>query len=39
MAESDPRLETLHFQPSGRVPNSRFPVLLYRGAVDGRRGR
>src|SRR5215207_10025320 len=33
MADSGPRLETMQFQPNGRVPNSRFPVLLYRGAV------
>jgi uncharacterized protein YjlB len=33
MAEQGPRLETLNFKPNGRVPNSRFPVLLYRGAV------
>ena len=33
MEESGPRPETLHFKPNGRVPNSRFPVLLYRGAV------
>ncbi|WP_165229170.1 hypothetical protein [Aquisphaera insulae] len=34
MAEGKPRLETLHFGPGGRVPNSRFPVLLYRGGVS-----
>ena len=33
MAVNRPRLETLQFRPNGRVPNSRFPVLLYRGAV------
>ena len=33
MAENGPRPETMHFKPNGRVPNSRFPVLLYRGAV------
>jgi uncharacterized protein YjlB len=33
MAEREHRLETLRFKPNGRVPNSRFPVLLYRGAV------
>ena len=32
MAENGPRPETLRFEPIGRVPNSRFPVLLYRGA-------
>jgi uncharacterized protein YjlB len=38
MAESGPRLETLQFKPNGRVPNSRFPVLLYRGAVTADAG-
>src|SRR3954471_19844145 len=38
MAESGPRLETLRFKPNGRVPNSRFPVLLYRGAVTAAPG-
>jgi uncharacterized protein YjlB len=38
MAESGPRLETMRFQPNGRVPNSRFPVLLYRGAVTSGAG-
>ncbi|QDV39124.1 hypothetical protein [Tautonia plasticadhaerens] len=33
MIAGGPRLETMHFGPEGRVPNSRFPVLLYRGAV------
>src|SRR3954462_13682007 len=33
MAESGLRPETMQFQPNGRVPNSRFPVLLYRGVV------
>jgi uncharacterized protein YjlB len=33
MAENGFRLETMHFKPNGKVPNSRFPVLLYRGAV------
>jgi uncharacterized protein YjlB len=33
MAEHGPRLETMSFKPTGRVPNSRYPVLLYRGAV------
>ncbi len=33
MAEQDHRIETLQFQPSGRVPNSRFPVLIHRAAV------
>ena len=32
----DPRLETFSFKPSGRVPNSRFPVLLHRAAYDPR---
>ena len=38
MAESGPRPETLQFKPNGRVPNSRFPVLLYRGAVTSDAG-
>ncbi len=38
MAESGPRLETLQFKPNGRVPNSRFPVLLYRGVVKAEAG-
>lgn len=33
MAEHDPQPEMLYFKPNGRVPNSRFPVLLYRDAV------
>ena len=33
MAQGGPRLETMHFRPEGRVPNSRFPVLLYPSAV------
>jgi uncharacterized protein YjlB len=33
MAEQGLRPETLRFQPNGRVPNSRFPVLIYRAAV------
>ena len=33
MAEDGYRLETLRFGPNGRVPNSRFPVLVHRGAV------
>ena len=38
MAGQGPRLETLQFKPNGRVPNSRFPVLLYRGAVTAGAG-
>ena len=38
MAETCPRLETLQFKPNGRVPNSRFPVLLHRGAVTADAG-
>ena len=38
MAENGPRLEMLQFKPNGRVPNSRFPVLLYRRAVSPDRG-
>ncbi|QEH34559.1 hypothetical protein OJF2_31000 [Aquisphaera giovannonii] len=34
MAEPGIRPETLQFKPNGRVPNSRFPVLLYRGGVS-----
>lgn len=33
MVEHGPRLETLSFKPNGRVPNSRFPVLIYRAAI------
>ncbi len=38
MAEA-PRLETFVFKPADRVPNSRFPVLLHRGAVQPAAGR
>ncbi len=38
MAETNPRLETLHFKPNGRVPNSRFPVLIHRGVVKADSG-
>src|SRR3954453_6925723 len=38
MAEQRPRLETLQFQPNGRVPNSRFPVLIHRGGVTAEAG-
>ena len=34
MAEQSSRLETLYFKPNGRVPNSRFPVLIHRAAVN-----
>ena len=33
MPERGPRRETLQFKPNGLVPNSRFPVLIHRGAV------
>ncbi len=33
MAEQAHRLETLTFGPDGRVPNSRYPVLIHRKAV------
>ena len=33
MAEQAHRPETLPFGPNGRVPNSRYPVLIHRGAV------
>ena len=33
MSEKVNRIETLHFKPNGRVPNSRFPVLIHRAAV------
>ena len=33
MAEHGPRVESMSFKPNGRVPNSRYPVLLYGGAV------
>jgi uncharacterized protein YjlB len=29
------RIETLEFRPGGWVPNSRLPVVLIRGALDG----
>jgi uncharacterized protein YjlB len=38
MAERSPRIETLRFEPNGRVPNSRFPVLIRRGAVEADAG-
>ncbi len=33
MVQQGRRLETLTFKPNGRVPNSRFPVLIYRAGV------
>lgn len=33
MPETTPSLETFFFKPNGRVPNSRFPVLLHRGVI------
>ncbi|APW59797.1 cupin domain-containing protein [Paludisphaera borealis] len=38
MAETNPRLETLYFKPNGRVPNSRFPVLIHRGVIKAAAG-
>ncbi|WP_435009218.1 hypothetical protein P12x_000468 [Tundrisphaera lichenicola] len=38
MSEPTSRIETLQFQPNGRVPNSRFPVLIHRGAVKAEAG-
>jgi uncharacterized protein YjlB len=32
------RLETLNFKPTAKVPNSRFPVLIYRGAISASAG-
>lgn len=32
------RLETITFKPKGKVPNSRFPVLIYRGAIPASAG-
>jgi uncharacterized protein YjlB len=32
------RVETLQFRPNGRVPNSRFPALIRRGAVTAGAG-
>lgn len=32
------RPETLHFKPNGRVPNSRYPVLIYRAVVKAAAG-
>jgi uncharacterized protein YjlB len=29
----DPQIETARFMDDGRVPNSRLPVILYRGAI------
>ncbi len=33
-AENEGRVETAFFEDDGRVPNSRFPVILYRGAIE-----
>ena len=38
MPETRPRVETLQFPPSGRVPNSRFPVLIHRACVKAADG-
>ncbi|WZO97693.1 hypothetical protein EP7_004737 [Isosphaeraceae bacterium EP7] len=38
MTEQPPRVETLFLKPNGRVPNSRFPVLIHRGAVTAGAG-
>ncbi|MFI5014321.1 MAG: cupin domain-containing protein [Hyphomicrobiales bacterium] len=32
-AESEVRLETAFFDDDGRLPNSRLPVIVYRGAI------
>ena len=33
MAEQASQTEMLQFKPNGRVPNSRFPVLIHRAAI------
>jgi uncharacterized protein YjlB len=33
-ADAEPRIETALFPDDGRLPNSRLPVILYRGAVE-----
>jgi uncharacterized protein YjlB len=38
MPETNPHLETLYFKPNGRVPNSRFPVLIHRGVIKAADG-
>jgi uncharacterized protein YjlB len=38
MAGQDPRTEMLQFKPNGKVPNSRFPVLIHRAAVTAAPG-
>ena len=38
MPEPGSRFETLQFKPNGRVPNSRFPVLIHRAAVTAAAG-
>ncbi len=38
MATQVHRLETLQFAPNGRVPNSRFPVLIHRAALTAVEG-
>ena len=38
MTRGEYRPETMQFKPDGEVPNSRFPVLLYRGAVAAEPG-
>jgi uncharacterized protein YjlB len=37
--DRDMRLETLNFKPTNKVPNSRFPVLIYRGAISATVGK
>ena len=39
MPETSPSLETFFFKPNGRVPNSRFPVLLHRGVIKPSAGQ
>ncbi len=33
-SSGDMRMETATFEDDGRVPNSRFPAILYRGAIE-----
>ena len=33
-SSGDMRMETATFEDDGRVPNSRFPTILYRGAIE-----
>ena len=38
MSDQRARVETLQFRPNGKVPNSRFPVLIHRAAVTAAAG-